>query len=74
MRKEIYILFFNFITDLLKQINKLSNHIAKQELNNFNIKDNSSSSNDNLFFISNYGYMNNNSLFVSNIEEEFVRN
>ena len=72
MRKEIYILFFNFITDLLEQINKLSNHIANQELNDFNIKDNSSSCNDNLFLNSNNGSdMSNNSLFVSNIEEEF---
>ena len=71
MRKEIYNLFFNFITELLGQINKLSNHIANQELNN--LKDNNSSSNDNLFINSNNNgsEMSNNSLFVSNIEEEF---
>ena len=72
MRKEIYILFFNFIMGLLEQINKLSNHIANQEINDLNIKDNISSSNDNLFINSNNGSdMSNNSLFVSNIEEEF---
>ena len=72
MRKEIYILFFNFIMGLLEQINKLSNHIANQEINDLNIKDNNSSSNDNLFINSNNGSdMSNNSLFVSNIEEEF---
>ena len=72
MRKEIYILFFNFIMGLLEQTNKLSNHIANQEINDLNIKDNNSSSNDNLFINSNNGSdMSNNSLFVSNIEEEF---
>ena len=72
MRKEIYILFFNFIMGLLEQINKLSNHIANQEINDLNMKDNNSSSNDNLFINSNNGSeMSNNSLFVSNIEEEF---
>ena len=72
MRKEIYILFFNFIMGLLEQINKLSNHIANQEINDLNMKDNNSSSNDNLFINSNnVSEMSNNSLFVSNIEEEF---
>ena len=72
MRKDIYKLFFNFITELLEQINKLSNNIANQEINDINLKD-SSSSNDNLFInnSNNVSDMSYNSLFVSNIEEEF---
>ena len=73
MRKDIYKLFFNFITNLLEQINKLSNNIANQEINDLNLKDNSSS-NDNLFINNNNNNvsdMSYNSLFVSNIEEEF---
>ena len=71
MRKDIYKLFFNFITDLLEQINKLSNNIASQETNDLIFKDNTSSSNDNLFLNNNISDLSNNSLFVSNIEEEF---
>ena len=72
MRKDIYKLFFNFITELLEQINKLSNNIANQEINDLNFKD-SSSNNDNLFInnSNNVSDMSYNSLFVSNIEEEF---
>ncbi len=68
MRKKIYITFFYFITQLLEQINQLSNNIANQDINNLNIMDISSSNND--LFINNTN-MGNNSLFVSNIEEEF---
>ena len=68
MRKKIYITFFYFITQLLGQINQLSNNIANQDINNLNIMDISSSNND--LFINNTN-MGNNSLFVSNIEEEF---
>jgi len=68
MRKKIYIIFFNFITQLLEQINQLSNNIANQDINNLNIMDISSSNND--LFINNTN-MGNNSLFISNIEEEF---
>ena len=70
MRKDIYKLFFDFITDLLEQINKLSNNIAGQEINDLNIRDNTFSSND-LFANNNNSENSNNSLFVSNIEEEF---
>ena len=69
MRKDIYKLFFNFITDLLEQINKLSNNIAGQEINDLNLRDNTFSSND--LFANNNSENSNNSLFVSNIEEEF---
>ena len=69
MRKDIYKLFFNFIKELLEQINKLSNNIANHELNDFNFVDNSS--NDNLFINNNTSDISNNSLFASNIEEEF---
>ena len=69
MRKDIYKLFFNFITDLLEQINKLSNNIAGQETNDLNLRDNTFSSND--LFGNNNSENSNNSLFVSNIEEEF---
>ena len=71
MRKDIYKLFFNFITDLLEQINKLSNNIAGQEISDLNIRDNTSSSNDGLFLNNNISDFSNNSLFISNIEEEF---
>ena len=70
MRKDIYKLFFSFITDLLEQINKLSNNIAGQEFNNLNLRDNTFSSND-LFANNNNSENSNNSLFVSNMEEEF---
>ena len=69
MRKDIYKLFFNFITDLLEQINKLSNNIAGQEINDLNLRDNTFSSND--LFANNNSENSNNSLFASNIEEEF---
>ena len=52
MRKEIYKLLFNFITDLLEQINKLSNNIANQEIIDLNKESN-------------------NSLFISEIQEDF---
>jgi hypothetical protein len=68
MRKKIYIIFFDFITQLLEQINQLSNNIANQDINNLNIMDISSSNND--LFINNTN-MGNNSLFISNMEEEF---
>ena len=68
MRKDIYKLFFDFITDLLEQINKLSNNIAGQD-NDLNLRDNTFSSND--LFANNNSENSNNSLFVSNIEEEF---
>ena len=68
MRKKIYIIFFDFITQLLEQINHLSNNIANQDINNLNIMDISSSNND--LFINNTN-MGNNSLFISNMEEEF---
>lgn len=68
MRKSIYKIFFEFITQLLEQINHLSNNIANQDINNLNIMDMSSSNND--LFINNTN-MGNNSLFISNIEEEF---
>jgi hypothetical protein len=71
MRKDIYKLFFNFITDLLEQINKLSNNIARQEISDLNLRDNTSSSNDGLFLNNNISDFSNNSLFISNIEEEF---
>ena len=71
MRKDIYKLFFDFITDLLEQINKLSNNIAGKESNYLNLKDNTSSSNDGLFVKNNVSDLSNNSLFISNIEEEF---
>ena len=70
MRKDIYKLFFNFITELLEQINKLSNNIANHEINDLNFGDNYSS--NDLFINSNISSdLSNNSLFVSNIEEEF---
>ena len=68
MRKNIYIIFFDFIAQLLEQINQLSYNIANQDINNLNIMDTSSSNND--LFINNTN-MGNNSLFISNIEEEF---
>ena len=68
MRKKIYIIFFDFITQLLEQINHLSNNIANQDINNLNIMDISSSNND--LFINNTN-MGNNSLLISNVEEEF---
>ena len=74
MRKDIYKLFFNFITDLLEQINKLSNKIASQEINELNLRDNTVntfSSNDLFVNNNNASEISNNSLFISNIEEEF---
>ena len=70
MRKEIYRLLFNFITDLLKQINKLSNNIANKEiidLNNLPKDRNPLISNNN----NNASIESNNSLFISEIQEEF---
>ena len=70
MRKEIYRLLFNFITDLLNQINKLSNNIANKEitdLNNLPKDRNPLISNNN----NNASIESNNSLFISEIQEEF---
>ena len=68
MRKDIYKLFFEFIKQLLEQINFLSNNIANKNMNNLNLID-TYSNND--LFINNASSINNNSLFISNIEEEF---
>ena len=68
MRKDIYKLFFEFIKQLLEQINFLSYNIANKNINNINLID-SYSNND--LFLNNVSSINNNSLFVSNIEEEF---
>ena len=73
MRKKIYILFFNFITQLLEQINQLSNNITNttnQETNDLNNINDTNPNND-LFINNNSSVGSNNSLFVSNIEEEF---
>ena len=70
MRKEIYKLLFNFITDLLEQINKLSNNIANQEiidLNNLPKDRNILLPNNN----NNGSIESNNSLFISEIQEDF---
>ena len=70
MRKEIYKLLFNFITDLLEQINKLSNNIANQEIIDLNKlpKDrNILLPNNN----NNGSIESNNSLFISEIQEDF---
>ena len=68
MRKDIYKLFFEFIKQLLEQINFLSNNIANKNINNLNFID-TYSNND--LFLNNASNINNNSLFISNIEEEF---
>ena len=68
MRKDIYKLFFEFIKQLLEQINFLSNNIANKNINNLNLID-TYSNND--LFVNNASSVNNNSLFISNIEEEF---
>jgi hypothetical protein len=68
MRKDIYKLFFEFIRQLLEQINFLSNNIANKNINNLNLID-TYSNND--LFLNNASSINNNSLFISNIEEEF---
>jgi len=70
MRKDIYIILFSFIKELLEQINYLSYDIANQELSELNNLPN----NDNLFFINNNNntsITSNNSLFVPEIQEEF---
>ena len=70
MRKDVYIILFNFITQLLEQINKLSNNIAENELTELN----NVSNNDNIFLISNKNncsITSNNSLFASEIQDEF---
>ena len=70
MRKEIYKSLFNFITDLLEQINKLSNNIANQEIIDLNKlpKDrNILLPNNN----NNGSIESNNSLFISEIQEDF---
>ena len=72
MRKDIYKCFFDFITNLLEQINRLSNNITNKDSKDSNLKD-ISSSND-LFMNSNNiisDNSNTNSLFISNIEGEF---
>ena len=70
MRKDIYIILFSFIKELLEQINYLSYDIANQELTELN----NLSKNDNLFFINNNNnssITSNNSLFVPETQEEF---
>ena len=70
MRKDIYIILFGFIKELLEQINYLSYDIANQELTELN----NLSKNDNLFFINNNtnsSITSNNSLFVPEAQEEF---
>ena len=70
MRKDIYIILFDFIKELLEQINYLSYDIANQELTELN----NLSKNDNLFFINNNNnssITSNNSLFVPEAQEEF---
>ena len=70
MRKDIYTLLFSFITELLEQINKLSNNIAETDLAELN----NISNNDNPFLINdnnNGSITTNNSLFASEIQEEF---
>ena len=70
MRKDVYIILFNFITQLLEQINKLSNNIAENELTELN----NVSNNDNIFLINNKNncsITSNNSLFASEIQDEF---
>ena len=70
MRKDVYIILFNFITQLLEQINKLSNNIAENDLAELN----NISNNDNPFLINNNNngsITTNNSLFASEIQEEF---
>ena len=70
MRKEIYKLLFNFITDLLEQINKLSYNIANKEitdLNNLPKDKNLLLYNNN----NNTSLESSNSLFISEMQEEF---
>lgn len=70
MRKEIYKLLFNFISDLLEEINKLSYSIANQEIIDLN-----NLPNDRNLLLnngsSNASGTSNNSLFISEIQEEF---
>ena len=67
-RKVIYELLFGFITQILEQINKLSNNIANQELSQLNNLPN----NDNLFMSNNNNASleSHNSLFVSEIQDD----
>ena len=70
MRKDIYNLLFDFIKQILEQINKLSYNIANQELKELNTFHN----NDNIFLInnnSNVSLESHNSLFVSEIQDDF---
>ena len=70
MRKDIYIILFHFIKELLEQINKLSYNIANQELSELNDLQN----NDNIFLINNNNnssITSNNSLFASEIQDDF---
>ena len=70
MRKDIYVILFEFIKEILEQINKLSYNIANQEL----IELNNLQTNDNLFLINNNNntsITSNNSLFASEIQDEF---
>ena len=68
MRKDIYKLLFNYITEVLEQINKLSYNIANHELKELN---NISSKEDLFLMINNNGSLeSNNSLFASEIQEE----
>ena len=67
MRKDIYKLLFNYISEVLEQINKLSYNIANQELKELN----NLSNKEELFLMNNNGSIeSNNSLFVSEIQEE----
>ena len=67
MRKDIYKLLFNYISEVLEQINKLSYNIANQELKELN----NLSNKEDLFLMNNNGSIeSNNSLFVSEIQEE----
>ena len=68
MRKDIYKLLFNYIKEVLEQINKLSYNIANQELKDLN----NISSKDDLFLMNNNNgsLESNNSLFASEIQEE----
>ena len=68
MRKEIYKLLFNFITDLLEQINKLSYSIANKEIIELN---NQPKDKNQLLTNNNNSIDSNNSLFISEIQEEF---
>ena len=67
MRKDTYILFFNFISDILNQINSLTNNLGKKETGDNNLVKESS---DNRI-LNNSSLISNSSFLVSNIEDEF---